>query len=99
MNLDELNEQTIKKIAEDAMNGLYDYFFINIIKSVQPEQIDGFAYEMAKTNQAHKICRVQSHYLNYQVINKNFFVLPNGQNNFKALSSGLNESVAIDHIA
>jgi len=54
---------------------------------------------MAKTNQAHKICRVQSHYLNYQVINKNFFVLPNGQNNFKALSSGLNESVAIDHIA
>lgn len=35
--VDELNEPTIKKIAEDAMNGLYDYFFINIIKNVQPE--------------------------------------------------------------
>lgn len=40
----------MKKIAADAMNGLYDYFFINIIKTVQPEQIDAFAYEMAKTN-------------------------------------------------
>jgi hypothetical protein len=47
---DELNEAAIKKIAEDAMNGLYDYFFINVVKSVQPEQIDAFAYEMAKTN-------------------------------------------------
>jgi hypothetical protein len=34
MTLDELNEKTVKKIAEDAMNGLYDYFFINIIQNV-----------------------------------------------------------------
>ena len=47
---DELNEAAIKKIAEDAMNGLYYYLFINVVKSVQPEQIDAFAYEMAKTN-------------------------------------------------
>ena len=65
ISADELNEAAIKKIAEDAMNGLYDYFFINLVKNVQPEQIDAFAYEMAKTNQANKICRLQSNYLNY----------------------------------
>ncbi len=32
------------------MIGLYDYFFINFMKTVTPEQIDAFAYEMAKTN-------------------------------------------------
>jgi hypothetical protein len=58
MIADELNELIVKRIAEDAMNGLYDYFFVNTTKSPSAEQIDAFAYEMAKTNQAHKVCRL-----------------------------------------
>jgi hypothetical protein len=39
-----------KKIADDAINAVYDYFFINFMKPVTPQQIDDFALEMAKTN-------------------------------------------------
>ena len=56
--VDDINESVLKKIAEDAMNNIYDYFFINFMKPVTAEQIDQFAYEVAKTNSAHKICRV-----------------------------------------
>ena len=98
--IDELNESAIKKLSEDAMNGLYDYFFVNLMKNPSPEQIDAFAYEMAKTNQAHKICRVQAHYLNYQVINSNMFVVPGGQGNFKAMyGSGGKEQEAVEQMA
>ena len=48
------------------MNGVYDYFFINFMRPVTAEQIDAFAFEMAKTNaSSHKICKVQSQYLGY----------------------------------
>lgn len=101
MTKDDANEAAFKKIAEDAMNSVYDYFFINFMKQVTPQQIDSFAYEMAKSNAAHKICRVQSNYLNYQCIAPNFFVIPNGKDNFRAsLSSkeGLKEQ-AVEHLA
>lgn len=65
-----------KKIAQDAMNGTYDYMFINFLKPIASEQLDQFAYEMAKTNATHKICRVQAHFMNYQVIAPNLFTLP-----------------------
>ena len=69
------------------MNGVYDYFFINFMKPITKEQLDSFAFEMAKANAAHKICKVQSHFLNFQVISQNLFVIPNGKDNFKCLSS------------
>jgi len=43
---------------------------------------------MAKTNQAYKICQVASQYLNYQIIAPNFYVIPNGKDNFRAIQSG-----------
>ena len=81
------------------MNGLYDYFFINFMKPISPQLLDDFALEMAKTNQAYKICRVQSHYLNYQVIAPNFYVIPNGKENFRSLYTGNEEANVIDHMA
>ena len=35
--LDDVSDTAFKKIAEDAMNGVYDYFFINFMKPVTPE--------------------------------------------------------------
>jgi hypothetical protein len=35
-SLVESTQQTFKKIAEDALNGLYDYFFINFMKPISP---------------------------------------------------------------
>ena len=54
---------------------------------------------MAKTNQAYKICRVQSHYLGYQVIGPNFYVFPNGKENFRSLYSGNEDVNVIDQMA
>lgn len=54
---------------------------------------------MSKTNTAHKICKVMSHHLNYQVISPNFFVIPHGKNNFRSLYSGKEDPSVIDHIA
>ena len=54
---------------------------------------------MAKTNQAYKICRVQSHYLGYQVIAPNFYVIPNGKENFRSLYSGNEDVTVIDQMA
>ena len=54
---------------------------------------------MAKTNQAYKICRVQSHYLNYQLISTNFYIIPNGKENFRSLFTGNEDANVIDHIA
>ena len=54
---------------------------------------------MAKTNQAYKICRVQSHYLNYQLIATNFYVIPNGKENFRSIFTGNEDANVIDHMA
>jgi hypothetical protein len=54
---------------------------------------------MAKTNQAYKICRVQSHYLGYQVIAPNFYVIPNGKENFRSLFTGNEDANVIDQMA
>lgn len=61
--------------------------------------MDDFALEMAKTNQAYKICSVQSHYLNYQVIAPNFYVIPNGKENLRSLYTGTEDVNVIDHMA
>lgn len=37
IHLDEINESVFKRIGEDAMNGVYDYFFINFMKPVTSE--------------------------------------------------------------
>jgi hypothetical protein len=37
VHLDEINESVFKRIGEDAMNGVYDYFFINFMKPVTSE--------------------------------------------------------------
>lgn len=81
------------------MNQVYDYFFINFARPINHEQVDRFAIEMAKTNAAYKICRVQAHYLNYQVISSNFFTIPQCQDNFRALFTDTDSEKAIDSIA
>eukprot|EP00347_Sterkiella_histriomuscorum_P002792 403366783 len=96
----EPSEENFKKIANDALNGLYDYFFINFMKPVQPEQLDQFAIEMVKANSAHKICRLSFSHLAYQAISQSLYTFPNGKDNFKAIFTGrenLYEN-AINHI-
>ena len=56
--LHDVTANTFKKLAQDAMSNLYDYFFVNFMRPISNEQLDQFAYEMAKTNATHKICRV-----------------------------------------
>lgn len=74
--LHEASVANFRRIAQDAMSGLYDYMFINFMRPISGEQLDQFAYELAKTNATHKICKVQAHFLNYQVIAPNLFILP-----------------------
>lgn len=85
MSLDEAKDEIIKRIAEDAMNSIYDYFFINFCKPPTQEQMSTLAMEMIRANAAHKVCRVGFSHLNYQVISPDLFVLPQGKSNFKAL--------------
>ena len=81
------------------MGQIYDYFFINFTRPISSEQVDRFAIEMAKTSSGHKVCKVQAHYLNYQVISQNFFFIPPSQDNFKAFYTDKETESAIDRIA
>lgn len=40
LHIVEPSEDNFKKIANDALKGLYDYFFINFMRPVSPEQLD-----------------------------------------------------------
>lgn len=88
LHIVEPSEDNFKKIANDALKGLYDYFFINFMRPVSPEQLDQLAIEMVKANSAHKICRLSFSHLAYQAISHNFYTFPGGKENFKALYSG-----------
>lgn len=84
----EPTEENFQKIAEDAMSGIYDYFFVNFTRQVTREQLDSFAMEITKANAVHKICKVGYNHLNYHVVSQNLFEIPNGKNNFKHLYQG-----------
>ncbi|CDW72057.1 sec1 family protein [Stylonychia lemnae] len=97
----EPQEAIFKKIAEDSINGIYDYFFVNFMKPISAELLDQFAIEMVKANTAHKICQVQYNYLGYQALSQNCFTLPNGRDNFKGIYTGKDSlfEEAINHSA
>ena len=87
-------------IAQDCAKSLYDYVFINFVREVKEQDLDMLAYEIAKTNQAHKVCRVAYDHLgSFQVINKDFFTLFGQKDNFINLHQGKNEEVIVQSLA
>lgn len=96
----EPTEDNFRLIAQDCQRSLYDYIFINFVREVKEHDLDKLAYEIAKTNQAHKVCRVAYEHLgSYQVINRDFFTFFGQAANFAQLHKGLNEEAIVDNIA